>query len=80
MLTFYHINLSRITGLPADYDFTPARIDDDDDIDDDGHTSSAVSTISDVSASLISPSEIKIEPPEFTSSTLMEDELAVLGI
>ena len=67
------------TGLPIDYDFTPNQLDDDEDVDDDGHISSAVSTISDASATLLSASDIKIEPQEINSSSLLEDEMAVLG-
>lgn len=66
--------------MPIDYDFTPSHMEDDDDIDDDGHTSSAVSTISDASATLISPNDIKIEPQEFNIQGMLEDELAVSGV
>ncbi|KAK6631434.1 hypothetical protein RUM44_005961 [Polyplax serrata] len=66
-------------GLPIDYDFTPSHLDEDDDIDD-GHTSSAVSTISDGSASLISPIDIKVEPPDVTMQGIWEDEMAVAEI
>lgn len=68
-----------LQGLPNKYEFTSGQMDVDDEEDEDGHLSSAVSTVSDISVTQTALQDLKQEMQDVDFFDPTEDEQAVLG-